>query len=156
MSETKKVKQKLSIRQQKAKREILKGTPARKALRIAGYSPKTADKDSKAVLAKLGIAELMEKRGLTDDRLLDVLADGLKANKVISANIINKSGDGMADAHSTTKDFIDVEDHHTRHKYLETGLKLKGHLRDNKTLDIPQLNDLSDKLAAAIARKRGK
>ena len=33
-----------------------------------------------------------------------------------------------------SKDFIDVDDFPTRHKYIETGLKLKGHLRDK--LDI--------------------
>jgi hypothetical protein len=42
----------------------------------------------------------------------------------------------MADAHSMTKDFIDVEDFAVRHKYLETSLKLKGHLRDKVDLQF--------------------
>jgi hypothetical protein len=34
----------------------------------------------------------------------------------------------MKDADSMSKDFVEVEDFLTRHKYLETALKLKGHL----------------------------
>jgi len=33
-----------------------------------------------------------------------------------------------------TKDFVDVEDHPTRHKFLDTALKLKGYMKDNPNL----------------------
>jgi DNA-binding CsgD family transcriptional regulator len=127
-------KRKLTIRQQKLRKEILKGKSASQAMRDAGYSPNTAKAMQKQTLAKIGIAELMEKKGLTDDRLLDVMIDGLKATKVISCNVIAKDGEGMADANSMTKDFVDTEDYAVRHKYMETGLKLKGHLKEK--LDV--------------------
>ena len=76
----------------------------------------------------LTISELMEEKGLSDEKLMRTLEDGLNATKVISCNVIARDGEGMADAHSTTKDFVDVDDFPTRHKYLETALKLKGHM----------------------------
>jgi hypothetical protein len=60
--------------------------------------------------------------------LLDVLDDGLKANKVISCNIVSLDKEGMKDADSMTKDFVDIDDHPTRHKFLDTALKLKRYL----------------------------
>jgi len=72
------------------------------------------------------VRQLMEARGLGMGRLLDVLSEGLEANKVISAQIINQSGDGMKTANSMTKDFIDVPDHATRHRFLETAGRWLG------------------------------
>lgn len=105
-------------------------------MRIAGFAKSTANRKAADKMAELAptIQALMEKRGLTDDRLLDVLDRGLEATKVISCNIIAIGGEGMKDADSMTKDFVDVPDFATQHKYLDTGLKLKGHLRDK--LDI--------------------
>lgn len=77
-------------------------------------------------MAKLGISELMDNMGLTDHKLISKLSEGLEATKVISANVIAKNGEGMADANSMTKDFIDVPDMPTQHKFLDTALKLKG------------------------------
>ena len=68
----------------------------------------------------------MESHGLDMGRLLKVLDDGLSANKVISAMVINKKGDGMKQGNSMTKDFIDVPDHAIRHKYMETAGKWLG------------------------------
>jgi len=76
---------------------------------------------------RLEMPEFLEEMGLSDHHLVKKLKAGLDATKVISCNIIAKDGEGMADAHSVTKDFIDVEDYPTRHKYLKTALKLKGH-----------------------------
>lgn len=94
-------------------------------------NPKTAAVIATQNLIKLNISDLMDKRGLTDDKLLEVLDDGLRAMKVISANVINiKSNDPTVmdqKANSMTRDFIDVEDHPTRHRYLETALRLKGY-----------------------------
>jgi phage terminase small subunit len=100
------------------------------ALRAAGFAESTIKAQAKRTVGnsriQKAIAELMEERGLTDERLLDVLSDGLKANKVISAMVVAAGGTGMADAHSMTKDFVEVEDHFVRHKFLDTALKLKG------------------------------
>ena len=84
----------------------------------------TASSLGAQTLRKLSIGELMDKRGLTDDRLLETLEDGLQATKVISATII---AGNPKEAGSQTNDFIDVPDHNARHRYLETGLRLKGY-----------------------------
>ena len=96
----------------------------------AGYTERTAHGECSNKAKELAptIQALMEKKGLTDSMLLGVLDDGLKANKVISCNIIALDKEGMKDADSMTKDFVDVEDHPTRHKFLDTALKLKRHL----------------------------
>jgi hypothetical protein len=57
------------------------------------------------ILAKLDLSSLMDEMGLTDERLLKVLDEGLKA--------INRNKLG------------ETPDHPTRHKFLDTALKLK-------------------------------
>ena len=73
-------------------------------------------------LTKLDYQEFMEIAGVTDELLQRKLIEGLDANKVVSAKITSK------EANSQTDDFIDVPDYQTRHKYLETSLKLKKRL----------------------------
>lgn len=106
------------------------------ALRQAGYAESTINKMAGPTLGGIGvkkaIEEALENSGITDELLTNKLKEGLDATKVISANVIAPDGEGMADANSMTKDFIDVPDFPTRHKYLETGLKLKGHLSNHK------------------------
>lgn len=72
------------------------GGNASRAMRDAGYSPATAENPSK-LTSSLGFQELMAQMGVTDDKLIHVLNDGL-----------------------------DDEDANVRHKYLETSLKIKG------------------------------
>jgi len=66
------------------------------------------------------IKAYMEANGLDLGRLMGVLDDGLKANRVISAIKTDKEATGA------TADFIDVPDHAVRHKYLETASKWLG------------------------------
>ncbi|MEW6417616.1 MAG: hypothetical protein AB1480_05790 [Nitrospirota bacterium] len=112
------------------------------AMRIAGYSESVINsgKARRDALQKPTIQEAMEANGLTDQCFLNVLKDGLSSHKVISANVIlmgknGEPGEGMKDANSMTKDFIEVPDYTVRHKYLETGLKLKGYLRDKVDIE---------------------
>lgn len=79
-------------------------------------------------IRKLDFSELMEESGLTDQLLNTKLAEGLDANKVISARIIQRGFSDAQEANEQTDDFIDVPDMPTRHKYLETALKLKRRL----------------------------
>jgi hypothetical protein len=51
------------------------------------------------------------------NRLIKVAEEGLRADKVISCNVIAPNGEGMKDANSMTKDFVDVPDHQARHKF---------------------------------------
>lgn len=83
---------------------------------------------------------LLEKEGVTDKKLAETLREGLEANKTISAFVIvkpNKDGSPNPEvrnikADSKAVDFIDVPDHNTRHKYLETALKVTGRLKEGR------------------------
>jgi len=85
--------------------------------------------------AKLSLVPLMEEKGITDDRLLQVLDEGLAANKTVSARVITKKGE-LAEADESTDDFIDVPDHDVRHKFLKTALELKGHINDRGNTNV--------------------
>lgn len=133
----------LNIRERKFIKGIIAGKTAAQAMREAGYSERTSLCCSTQKLRETSetIQALMNKKGISDDYLLDGLLEGTKATKVISATIIARNGEGMKDADSMSKDFIDVDDFPTRHKYIETGLKLKGHLRDK--LDVEHSGNIT-------------
>lgn len=136
-------------REKKTIEGVVSGKSIYRSMIDAGYTEQTAHTQCTKKRKELmpTIQALMEKRGLTDDRLLDVLERGLDATKVISCNIIAIDKEGMKDADSMTKDFVDVPDYATQHKFLDTGLKLKGHLRDK--MDVTITSDISDRLQNA-------
>jgi len=108
------------------------------AARAAGYSHNYANKGGGRIekLGKVGMAEAFEQAGLTDRALIIHANEGLNATKVISCNVIAPSGEGMSDAHGTTKDFIDVPDWGNRHKYFETVLKLTDRMKEKAAIEI--------------------
>lgn len=73
-------------------------------------------------LAKPRIQEVIKSIAdrIPDELLERVHIEGLNANRVISANIT------YGDADEKTNDFIEVPDHAVRHKFLDSGYKLKG------------------------------
>ena len=130
---------KLSIKQRKFWKAYLETGNLAEGARAAGSKAKDSHSLSQCgyqILKSIEVSidELLELKGLSDNKLLQVLEDGLNATKVISCNVIAKDGEGMKDADSATKDFVDVDDYPTRHKYLETALKLKGHMKDKVEL----------------------
>jgi len=70
------------------------------------------------------IKTLMEAKGLSVGRLMEVLDDGLKANRTLSAKVIYQGKQG--EATTKTDDFIEVPDHAVRHKFLDTASKWLG------------------------------
>ena len=60
----------------------------------------------------------------------------LGATKVISANVIAPNGEGMADAHSMTKDFIEVTDFAVQLKANDSISKLKGLVVDDIAMNL--------------------
>lgn len=104
----------------KAKAEGLKHT---EAWDKAGYSQNSSDAtkiaNTQKILSKPKVqetlAQLMDDEGIGDKTLLNTLKEGLQASKTI---VMGKDEDS----------FVDIQpDHATRHKYLETGLRLRGH-----------------------------
>lgn len=121
----------LTPRERKMVKDLVAGKSKKEALMSAGYSEQTALKNPSVILGKNRIQtafqKLMEKKGLTDGKLLGVLGDGLKAKRVVSAVILG----------TDTHDFVEVDDHQTRHKFLDTALKLKNRYPAEKhELDI--------------------
>ena len=114
---------KLTLKQKKFIKLYLESGNATKACQEAYQcSYESARRMGSENLSKLGVTlkELMEAKGLSLGRLMDVLDDGLKANRVISAINTDKQASGA------TADFIDVPDHAVRHRYLETASKWLG------------------------------
>lgn len=130
----------LTVRERILIKGLFQGLSTAEAMRQAGYAETTIQKQSGRTVGnsrvKRAIQEILEEQGMTDEKLADVAVKGLDAQKVISAVIIAPKGEGMKDANSMTKDFIEVPDYDAQHKFLVTGLKLKGHLRDKLNIDL--------------------
>lgn len=90
-----------------------------KAMRELKYAETTINNPQNVTKTK-SWAELLKE--LKDEKLMKVLNEGLEANRVVSAMNPGKSAVG------TTSDFIEIPDFMVRHKYLETGLKIKNKL----------------------------
>lgn len=114
--------------------KVLKeGKSPSRAMAEVGYSAGTA-KNPKNLTRSKAWAELM-KRNLPDSLLAKKHREGLDANRVISANIT------YGEADEKTNDFIEVPDHATRHKFLDTAYKLKGRYADEeKEKSVPIIN----------------
>lgn len=84
-----------------------------KAMKDAGYSDKTAHTPSKLTESK-AFVELMAN-AITDAKLIKVIDEGLTANKTFAVD----------------ESVVDVPDHATRHKFLETALKVKGAFKND-------------------------
>ena len=69
----------------------------KKALEAAGYSGLNPTRDMKRLMARKPIIALLEKKGVTDDKLAQVIADGLEANHPMKP---------------------DLPDHHARIKFI--------------------------------------
>ena len=123
---------KLSLKKRKFLKAYFETGNLAEAARRAGSKAKSAHSLSQvgyALLKSVDIymKEFLDLNGLSDIKLIQVLADGLNATKRIPCNVIAKGGKGMKDVDSTTKKVVTIEDHRTRHKYLETAFKLKGY-----------------------------
>lgn len=114
---------KLTVKQRKFIANKAKGMSGAEAARQAGYSPRSATEIASENLSKPNVRDAflkaMEKQGITDDKLVKVLNEGLEANRTISAIPGTEANGG-------TVDFVDVPDHATRHKFLKTAADIKG------------------------------
>lgn len=109
-----------TLKQKLALKKITENhTSISKAMLEVGYTAQTAHKPSNLTESK-GFKELIAELGVTDEKLGIRLNEGLDATKT---TVMGKdSGEG----------FVDIQpDYLTRHKYLETALKLKGHTNND-------------------------
>lgn len=99
--------------------------PIGKTMFELGYTKNTSNQPIKIIQGR-GFQALMEKAGITDELLNNVLKDGLQAEKCV---------------YSFGK-IVNIEkDHYARHRFLDTALKVKGVLRPQQNDDPAQLGD---------------
>lgn len=88
----------------------------------AGYSLPVSKKPTKVTESE-GFIKCIEEAGATDDKLAQVLNEGLAAMSYIKTERVEGVGKGRL----KTEEVVVMPDLNTRHRYLETALKLKGH-----------------------------
>lgn len=120
---------KVSLRAIKAVQIVAKGGSKAVALRKAGFSPNTARTPKKVFNSKSFIEEL--NKFLPDSTLLRIHKEGLNATKNTYKNN-NESGE--VELVGEDPDFP------TRHKYLETAYKIKGHMKTDTNTPSLQIN----------------
>lgn len=104
-----------TVKQRLAVKEITENhLPVSKAMLKVGYDSDTASKPSNLTKSK-GFKELIAQLGVSDEDLAEILSGGLRANKVVT---------------SPTEPDKEYPDWATRHKYLETGLRLRGYAKE--------------------------
>lgn len=121
---------------------ILEGKNKREAWLLAGYSEsyinKMYGKGMENMSIQPAIRTLMAEKGLTDAYLVEKLKEGLNAYKPISCLVIANNGEGMKDANSMTKDFVDVPDFLVIHKNLQLAFKLADlYPVEKKIIELP-------------------
>lgn len=146
----------LTVKQRKLVKGIAEGKTKRQAAIDAGYSPDSAGPLATETLRNPNVRDAfltaMEKAGVTDEKLNQVMREGLEANRVVSARIVKSRptniDEELAEANQNTDDFIEVPDHATRHKFLETAIDVKGakaakniNVRDQTLEDLLTLED---------------
>lgn len=119
---------KMTMKQRKWLQTYIETGNATQAAKAAGYNAKSDHafwQIGYENLRKLEVSvrEIMDKKGITDARLMDDLDKGLNAERTEFAKFKGQITDKE-----------NVIDYQTRHKYIETVLKLKGLLRD--TIDV--------------------
>lgn len=111
----------------------------------------TTSENTAAVIASENIRKphikILVEDAFPDEMLFEIHKQGLKSTKVISANIT------YGEADEKTNDFIEVPDHQTIHKYLDTAYKLKGSFAPEKHDITTQGDKITDNAALEAAAK---
>jgi len=134
----------LTLKQRKLAKYVASGMTGKAAAIASGYSHASATSTASDLLnhnlpVQAYLYRLMDQKGLTDSHLLTTLKEGLQAKKMVGL-WPGKDDRTLPDAKETQGDYVGVPDYATRHKYLETGLKLRGHLQPEMKPDAPAVN----------------
>lgn len=134
-----KTERKLTLKQRKFIKGYLETGNASEAARRAGYKWRCQGSENLSKpMIKNAFIELMDKHGLTDDRVIKKLDELLEAKRQISANITYGDADGK------TTDFIEVTDNPIQFKTAELLLRVKSLIGDeNRNLTIDQSQHLT-------------
>lgn len=142
------------------KERVINKKSIRKAAEASGVNERTAFRAEADPRIKSAMAKALERAGATEDKIAQVVARNLDAQKVISANIINKSGEGMKDADSMTKDFIEVPDGTVQLKAAELAGKFRSdfieRVQHSGSIDFTDRLEQARKRATDAVRNRKK
>lgn len=120
------------MKQKQAFEKVVKGSSITKAMKDVGYAKTTSTRTNKLTNSD-GWKKLLEKH-IPDSKLAKVLNEGLQAGKKIFKN------------NNETREIEEVGydiDFAVRHKYLETGLKLKSKF-PNEKIDLGATDELKE------------
>lgn len=136
----------LSDRQQKYKHNrLVIGMRPEAAAVAAGFSRSYAKAKAYRIerSVKIGMYEAFEEAGLTDKTLIEHALKGLNAMKIQACDIyVTQEASGKM-KFNDSKDFIEVEDWNSRHKYLETICELSKRISNNPVIDASQHSHLT-------------
>lgn len=122
------------LRRKRIIKDIASGKTLKQAGINAGLNPKNAESQVSQILKEPKVLEsfkaLLDKI-CPDSKLAEKYNSLLEAKKVISAMVIAPNGEGMKNAGSMTRDFIEVDDCAVQLKCADSIAKLKGHLIEN-------------------------
>ena len=124
---------------------MIEGKNRTQAFKDAGYSKKTAEVKSGAIIARLepAFTDLLDKAGLSDNALTKKIHDLFHAKET---KFFQKDG--------IVTDERDVEALGIQFNTVELVTKLKGHLRDK--LDLTVTDGLAVRINEARERRRAK
>jgi len=114
----------------------------------AGYSKNTAAHHGAELDERADIYGTLERKGMTDKRMVDKHLQILEATKVVGYLHQYKNGENGVEKcepdEAVSNEFIDVPDYPTQLRALELGYRLKGHLKDKNDPVAPnvQFNQL--------------
>ena len=135
---------KLTLKQRKLIKARAEGKTLQQAGEIAGYSPRTAESQACVELKKPQVVEafnsILDRIGLTDERLATKINDLMDCKKAVSCVSQKDAGPGSVD-------FVDVDDNSTQLGAAKLAAQLKGHLIEKKEIDV------SAALMAAVAAR---
>jgi len=125
----------MNTRQQLYKKNRILGMSKYNAARSAGYSEATSRNHTKELDARVKIADVLERKGLTDDVLVEKHKQLLNAQKVIGYLHNYKKGEKggvekISPDEVISSEFLEVPDLSVQIKALELAYKLKDLLRD--------------------------
>ena len=106
-----------------------------KTAKAFGVTQPTINERLQQPIVKKTFAEIMEKAGITDEKLAKKMDEGLESVKVIGyLHQYKQDKDGNTSKakpeEAVSNEFIDTPDMPTRHKYLTTALTILGHLKE--------------------------
>lgn len=130
----------MTTKQAKAAQYIAEGDSVSKAMQKAGYA-KTTSRNPQQLTRSKTFREIMESIGISDKKIAERLNEGLDATTAIKTERV----EGVGKNRLKTEELTTRPDYLTRHRYLETSLKLKGHEKapPQSTIIVPIYGGLS-------------